>query len=104
MIQNNFNRWNLWNQNGRPLDYEKFYQICIDNNTVPFNRLEFATKVGLILTGSHTFPEMDHVAAYQAMLQDKESNLQRIENDTKALSLSGVTVVSASCCGGGEVR
>lgn len=103
MIQNNFNRWNLWNQNDRPLNYEKFYQICLDNNTVPFGKMEFATKVGLILTGSHTFPELDHVAAYSAMVQDTEANTQRINDDTAKMNLTGATVVT-TCCGGGTVR
>lgn len=105
MLINNKARWNVWEGLNFTINYDQFYQACVDNGLQPMTAIDFATKVGLVAVGREIYPDLPLEDAYKQMVMDMDKNAARIAATITEMKAAGIALEeAASCCGGGKER
>lgn len=98
MLQNNTQRFNIWDKLNNKFNCKSFKEACLAAKAPEMDCLEFANKVGLMMCGKETYPDLDIISAYIKYVS--ENQLTQTVNGGNATS----PPVPCGSCGGGQVR
>lgn len=120
MLQKNGARLNIWKELNNPFDYQSFVNKCVEQNVTPMSNVDFAQKVGMLLSAKSLYPNLELEQAYIMFVQENMSigaagaqsgitnvrpNGHTIYVESNNISKDLFTQLGDKpCCGGGQVR
>ena len=120
MLQNNGARLNIWKELSDPFDYQSFVTKCAEQNVTPMSNVDFAQKVGMLMSAKALYPNLDIAQAYVMFVQENMSvgSAGARSGITNVVPVGPTVYVESndvskdliaqlgnkSCCGRGQVR
>lgn len=123
MLQNNGARLNVWKELENPFDYAAFSAKCAEQNVTPMSNVDFAQKVGMLLSARSAYPSLEIEQAYVMFVQEsmttgsagwKSGIVEVRPNGNTTYSEAPIDISSdlfkslsqggTSCCGGGSIK
>lgn len=102
MLNNNNQRWTIWQEAGRTLDYHVFAQACLAQGVEPLTCMRFAHLAGQALVGAATLPNLEPLDAFRMLPESSWSMDDRYI--AKPVHPTPEELFGPSCCGGGAIR